>query len=156
MRIQVFTRHETHNHPIQKKQKKHVSTTHQSNRGLGWFLRMWWIGFLHSYAFICFLFVAIFIWFWLYSVICNDRGTHKKFPRLFFINYVKDQGGKLRNLIKYIAKEIVSPILSVFCVKLVGGARAEKLGDWLPFSFQIRMKLLNLLRYFHHFLCHSC
>ena len=217
MRIQVFTRHETHNHPIQKKKKKKpkkITCKHnppiQLWVGLGWFLCMWWVGFgwrilptwpLHtpncnkvacphfclpykkplsfligglvlelqnayclssfcfscgSYAFIYFLFVAIFIWFSLYSVTCNDRGTHKKFPRLFFINYVKDQGGKLQNSIKYIAKEIVSLMLSVFCVQLAGGVRAEKLGDWLPFSFQIRMKLLNLLRYPHYSLCCSC
>jgi hypothetical protein len=63
-----------------------------------------------------------------FTLISNDRGTQKKFPRLFFINYVRDQGGKHQNLIKCTAKEIVSLMLSVFCVDLVGGVRAEKLG----------------------------
>lgn len=58
----------------------------------------------------------------------NYRGTLERFQRLFFINYVKDQGGKPQNLIKCVERKIISLILSVFCVKLVGGVKAERLG----------------------------
>lgn len=46
MRIQVFTRHETHNHPIQKnKKKKRVNTTHRSNQG--------WVGLVSMHVMGC-------------------------------------------------------------------------------------------------------
>lgn len=64
------------------------------------------------------------LWYYL----TNDRGTHKKFPRLFFINYVKGQGGKHQNLIKWWVKEVVSLMLSASCGDPVGGVRAENLG----------------------------
>ena len=77
----------------------------------------------------------------------NDRVTPKKFLRLFFINYVRGQAGKHRNSTKCLEKKMVSVMLSVYCVKVLGGVRAEKLEGWLPLSFLTSLKLLNLLRY---------
>jgi len=75
-----------------------------------------------------------------------DRGTLKRFQRLFFISYARNQDGKLQNSIKYLAEERVFPILLAYCVKLVAGARIGKPGGWSHLSFQIRMRSLNLLR----------
>lgn len=78
----------------------------------------------------------------------NGRGNQRRFPRLFFISYVKDQGGKRQNLIKCLGKVKVSHILLVCYVRLAGGARAEKLGVWSPFSFLMSKRLMNVPRYF--------
>lgn len=77
----------------------------------------------------------------------DDRGSHRRFRKLFFINCVRDQGGKLQNSTKLLGKKRVSRMLLVYYVRLVAGARAEKLVDWLPFSFLSRAKIMNLLRY---------
>ena len=79
----------------------------------------------------------------------NDyRGTRKRFLKLFFTNYVKNQAGKLQNSIKCLKGNWVSLMLLAYYAKLVGGARAEKLGGLSAFNFLIRMTHLNLLRYF--------
>lgn len=59
----------------------------------------------------------------------DDRGSHGRFRRLFFINCVSDQGGMRRNSIKLLGKIIISHMLLVCYVKLVEGARAEKQED---------------------------
>ncbi|XP_039015432.1 DExH-box ATP-dependent RNA helicase DExH7, chloroplastic-like [Hibiscus syriacus] len=56
------------------------------------------------------------------------RENQKRFLRLFFINYVKDQGGRRQNLINYLPKVKVLLILLVCLRKASGRGKSRKAG----------------------------
>ena len=57
----------------------------------------------------------------------NHREIQKGFQRLSFTNFAKDQGGMHQNMIKFLVKGAVLVTLLVYCRKLEGEVKVEKL-----------------------------